>query len=87
MSKGGFNTQKIFKYLRLGSLALPGAGVAMSNDPAPTKIWRITKMYTGYDSATRKWSLGNMAEGYLPFLGTTLVTYGIPKIAGMLRRL
>lgn len=84
----GFNTQKIMKYIRLGALAAPYVGVAM--DPAlsgQTKVYRGIAYATGVDLATGKFSLANLAKGWLPYLASIGVTYGVPKLAGIIRGL
>lgn len=86
MGKSGFNTQKIFKYLRIGALALPAAQTIMSTAPLPQKINQLKSDYFGVD-AQGNFSLQRLGKGWIPFLAATAVTYGVPKIASIIRRL
>lgn len=85
--RGGFNTQKIFKYVRLAALAAPAASEALSTRTTQDKINRIVEKYTGYYMPSGTFTLGKLAEGYGPLLAATVATYGIPKLASMLRGL
>jgi len=75
------------KFARLFALAAPAAAVAMGPGDAPSKIREGARIYTGFDMNTGKWSLANIGQGWLPFIGTTLITVGIQKLSGMIRRL
>lgn len=75
------------KFARIGALAAPAAGIAMSKDPPPTKVWKAIKAYTGVDYTTGKFNLSDLGTGWLPFLATSAVTYGIQKLNGMIRRM
>jgi len=84
--KNGFNTQKIFKYVRMGALALPAATTLMSDMSVPNKINTLKADYFGIDSLGN-FSLQRLAKGWLPFAVATGVTYGVPKLASIIRRL
>lgn len=83
--KGGFNTQKVFKLLRLAALALPAAGVAMESSTPASKINKAMRMYTGYSSSERQFKWEWLAEGWGPYVGAVVATYGIPKLTGLIR--
>lgn len=83
--RSGFNTQKIFKYVRIGALALPAAQTIMSTASVPQKINQLKSDYFGVDPAGN-FSLQRAAKGWIPFLFASAVTYGIPKLMGMIRR-
>lgn len=85
--KGGFNTTKMFKYVRMAALAAPAVDFAMRAEPIDTKVGRILRAYTGYDKWSGTFKPEALLQGYLPFLGATVATYGIPKLAGILRGL
>ncbi len=85
VSKNGFNTQKMYKYLRLAALALPAVQIAVTPGDPGNKVKDAMKAYTGWNSYTNKFELGALLQGWGPLLGATLATYGIPKLAGMLR--
>jgi len=80
--------QQVFKWLRIGALVAPGA-IALTAKGASTeeKLSYALAKYTGYESWNKKFNFQQLVEGYGPFLATTLVTYGIPKLAGIIRRL
>ncbi|GAH44540.1 unnamed protein product [marine sediment metagenome] len=87
VGKNGFNTQKIMKYIRMASLATPiVAGVAqhgMTIEAAKAAM----KGYTGVDLATGQFDLKALIAGWTPFVAATAVTYGVPKLAGIIRGL
>jgi len=92
--KRGSNLQaKVFKWLRIGALAAPGAIYATQPISLDQKVNEILRVYSGVnvkhsiESDKLQFSWERLAMGWLPFLTTTLATYGIPKIAGILRRL
>lgn len=85
VSKGGFNTQKIFKYVRLAALAAPAAGIALTTATPEAKLKEGLKIYTGYDIDNKTFRFDKLAQGWLPFLGASVATYGIPKLTAMLR--
>ncbi|GAG60121.1 unnamed protein product, partial [marine sediment metagenome] len=47
----------------------------------------IMKAYTGFNMQTGVFNGADLMKGWLPFLAATAMTYGIPKIAGMIRGL
>jgi len=79
--------QQVFKWLRIGALVAPGAIALTAEGTTHEKLTYVLAKYTGYEAWNRKFNFGQLIEGYAPFLATTLVTYGIPKIAGIIRRL
>lgn len=88
MGKSFLSTQTLMKFVRIGALASPAIAVAVRGDIGmQAKINQIIRTYTGFDMKTSKFRWGELAKGWLPYLGSVLITYGIPKIAGMLRRL
>lgn len=88
MGKRGFlNQQSLFKFVRVGALVAPAAAWFMTNNPMDFKIKAALKEYTGYDMNTREFSWKYLARGWTPFLMACLVTYGIPKINSIIRKL
>lgn len=88
MARRGMNLLgTAFKFLKLGSFVAPGVlyyqtvGLDMKN-----KIARTLIAYAGIGK-DNKHSWGLMGQMWLPLLGTTLVTYAVPKIGGLIRRL
>jgi len=47
----------------------------------------IVKYYSGYNMETGKWCWSDLAKGWTPFLTVSAVTYAIPKVTGLIRRL
>lgn len=85
VGKNGFNTQKIFKYMRIGALTLPAAQTILSNQQPATKINQLKKDYFGVD-ANGQFNLAYLAKGWMPFIASSLVTIGIPKLMSLIRR-
>ena len=84
--KGGFNTQKIFKFVRIGALALPAIATAMNPSLTPHQKLRTAAMdYFGVNIDNGSFNFGSLAKGWGPFVGATVVTYGIPKLTSILR--
>lgn len=84
--RGFLTTSTFYKFARLAALVGPAAVIATGPGTAQAKIQAGLTAYTGMD-ASGGWSLGNLARGWLPFIGTSLVTHGISKVIGMIRRL
>ena len=81
-------TQQAFKWIRIGALVAPAAQeLVFGADTMPGKIRHTLRRYTGYDYFAGTWDAGALLEGWGPYLGAVLATYGIPKIASILRRL
>lgn len=81
-------TRTAFKWLRVGSLVAPAA--AMILDPSRAnkeKVERIIEMYSGYNPYDRTWKWESLMQGWAPYIGTCLMTYGVPKLVSIIRRL
>ena len=69
-----------------GGGALPAATTAMDSGlNGPAKIHKITKEYFGYNNVYGTFSFADLAKGWTPFVVATVVTHGIPKLAGIIR--
>lgn len=81
-----FSTSTIFKWLRIASLVGTGVGryAEVSGTPA-TKIKNALLAYGGVaeDGKFHGYMVSRM---WLPFVATTLLTYGVQKLGGILRR-
>jgi len=84
---GKNTTQQLFKIIRLGALAAPGVGQFMVPQSMENKVRYAIRSYTGYDFKENAMHWDWLARGWGPYLGACLATYGIPKIAGILRKL
>lgn len=79
-----------FKFIRIGSLVAPGIAEASKHrgESALDQVAAFFKLYAGVrHGGTEKFDAGAFAEAWTPFLMTSLATYGIPKITGIIRRL
>jgi len=88
MGRGFLSTQSLMKYVRIGALGAPAISTLMdANLSTQRKFKEVIRKYTGWESDNARWNYQNLLEGWLPYLGAVLVTYGIPKVASMIRRL
>jgi len=81
------NTSTIMKLVRIAALAAPAASVALSGGDAQTKLTRGIHYYTGFNLASGQWDWQTLTKGWLPYVATAAITYGIQKLSGMIRRL
>lgn len=78
----------VFKLVRLGALAAPAVHEFAFGTAAPKyKALHTIRRYTGYDFTQNKFDFANLIEGWGPYLGACLATYGIPKLTAIIRRL
>jgi hypothetical protein len=75
------------KLIRLAALAGPGIHDAMRGVDGKQKLTFIIESYTGYNLDKGEFRFEWLARGWTPYLGAVAATYGIPKIAGILRKL
>lgn len=86
--RGFLNTSTLMKFIRIGALVAPAAAIAMDASLSPQrKLNQGLAAYTGYNPGTRQFSFMNLAQGWLPFVATSLVTKGISKLMGIIRRI
>lgn len=85
--KNGFNTQKIFSYLRMGALAAPAVMIAVTPGLTPVqKIQRGLTHYTGWHFQRQRFEWSELMKGWMPFVGASIGTVVIPKILSIIRR-
>lgn len=82
----GFSTSSIYKYIRIAALAAPAAAIAVGGDSPRTKLVRGLEAYTGFNIDGGKFYPEALLRGWGPFVASIVTTYGIPKLAGMIRR-
>lgn len=82
-----FSASSMFKYLRIAALVAPAVDRAVGPGTAQQKLEAFLGDYTGFWLRDGKWHPEMMARGWLPYLATTLVTHGIQKLTGIVRRL
>lgn len=83
--RNGFNTQKIFKYVRLGALAMPAATTLMTYGLNENGLKSVIHNYTGFRDG--QFDASKLMIGWGPYLASIVTTYGIPKVASILRGL
>ena len=85
---GGKSLQRtIFKWIRVAALVGPGAVAFVKGNTMEEKLSYVLAKYTGYQAWDNKFNPAQLVEGYGPFLMAVLATYGIPKIAGIIRKM
>lgn len=83
-----FSTASIFKYLRIGALIAPGAYIfSKTSGTGMQKLSTALQAYAGIKSTTGKFDGAILAQAWIPFLMSNLVTLGIGKLNGIIRRL
>jgi hypothetical protein len=80
-------TQQAFKWIRVGALVAPAVSRALDSTAPKEKIERIFEDYTGYNVNDRTFKWESLARGWMPYVASVLVTKGVQKISGILRRL
>ena len=81
------STQTVFKYLRIAALLGPAGARLMERSTGEQKIRRILLDYTGFNMVDGSWNWSRLARGWLPYVATCLITYGVSKLNGIIRRL
>ena len=76
-----------FKWIRIGALVAPAAIDIMKEDTLENKVGMVLKHYTGFDIWQRQFYLSDLIAGWGPYVAACLATYGVPKIASIIRRL
>jgi len=72
-----------FKFIRLGALAAPGINEFMHHTTQHKQ--NALTVYAGVHEGKFDWQ--TLVGAWTPYLGAVLATYGIPKIAGIIRKL
>ena len=80
-------TTTVYKWIRIGALAAPAVSRVFEPIEPKEKIERIIQDYTGYNINDREFRFDYLARGWMPYIGAVLTTYGIPKLASIIRRL
>jgi len=95
MSKGknkkkrsvGFSTTTVYKFARLAALIAPAGYAVVSTDDNQERLRRGVRFYTGFDMKNGNFYGNSLVKGWMPFLMTSLITKGISKLNGIIRRL
>lgn len=82
-----FSIQTVFKFIRIGAFFSSGLiRYDQVGGSTPARIGKVIGSYGGLDTdGNFKWGL--LAKMWAPYLGAVFATYGIPKLAGIIRRL
>lgn len=83
--RGGFNTQKLFKAVRMVALIAPLAKVALGPGTADQKVNTGVAIMSGYDMNTGTFAMERLAKGWGPYVVTSIMTVIVPKITGFIR--
>ena len=87
-SGGKSISRTAFKWIRIGALVAPAAIEFVLGADTPTgKALTLVRKYTGWDHYNKRMDWGSLLEGWGPYLGAVLTTYGIPKLVSIIRRL
>ena len=85
--RGFLSAQTIMKFARIGALVAPAAAVALSAQTPSNKVAEGIRWYTGFNIHNGTWSWQNLLRGWTPYVATSLITHGISKLSGIIRRL
>ena len=80
-------SRTLFKWIRVAALVGPGAVAFVKGNTMEEKLSYVLAKYTGYQAWDNRFNPAQLVEGYGPFLMAVLATYGIPKIAGIIRKM
>jgi len=80
-------TTTFYKWIRFGALVAPAAAVAIGPGTPYGKLRTGIHKYTGFNIDDQSWKIERLLQGWGPYVGAILATYGIPKLAAILRRL
>lgn len=81
----GFSLRSIFKWIRIGSFVAPALIKYSTLSGTPIqKVGYTLQAYAGLDWRG-KFNWATLGTMWMPLIITTLVTYGIPKIGGIIR--
>ena len=86
--KGGKSLQRtVFKWLRVGALLAPAINDIMRGTHPAQKAVFVIESYSGYNIDKHQFNIKWLMRGWTPFIMTSLLTYGIPKLMGIIRRM
>jgi len=76
------------KLIRVGSLVAPAVSRALRTDVSPKLrlTWAMMD-YTGFNMDDGSFKADRLVRGWMPFISTSLITYAIPKVNSLIKRL
>lgn len=82
------NFQTLGKFVRLGAFVAPGKEMwDMYQGNVGDQVLGTIGAYSGYQLGTKSWEWALLAKMWTPYLASNLVTHGISKLNGIIRRL
>lgn len=82
IGKSFLSTNTIFKFIRLGALIAPAYQTAKQYG-----IVGAFTDYAGWNENKNAFDMATLKKAWMPFVMATLVTYGVQKLGGIIRRL
>ena len=80
-----FNT--IGKFIKIGALVAPGAASFMERGLNINGLEGALYRYTGYSITRGAWEPAGLAQGWMPYIASSLIITGISKLNGIIKRL
>ncbi len=84
--RGGFSVNTAFKYIRLGALVAPALREASLYDRWEDKLVGGLGCYGGWNQGAHEFQWSMAMRAWTPYLAATLMTKGISKISGLIKR-
>ena len=85
-SRGFLNAGTLLSLATKGALVAPAVHALVDAPTPKSKLNRFIRYYTGYNLTSNKFDGTDLAKGWLPYITTKLMTAGVQKISGMLRK-
>ena len=86
-AKSFLNVNTLMKIDRAVAFLAPRARAVMIPTTPHGKLDAYVATVSGYNMANGNWSWDSLVKGWLPYLATSVVSKGIGKINGIIRRL
>lgn len=85
--RGFLNVSTFFKFIKIAAFVAPAAHAVLSRDNNRDRVSYAIEKYTGYNLNGGYYRFESLAEGWLPYISAVLVTAGVQKLGGIIRRL
>jgi len=85
--KRWFGVSGLFKFIKIGAFLAPAGHAYLSRDNNRDRLSYGLEKYTGYNMNGGYFRWESLMEGWLPYVATTLITTGVQKLNGIIRRL
>lgn len=77
----------IFKFIKIGSIAAPAIYFYQASGGGLKGASAALSAFAGWHQGTNQFEWGLLAKAWMPFIATSLITVGIQKMNGIIRRL